>query len=75
MTTIEARLRAAWCQVLDVEEHELDGESHFFREGGDSVAAMRLIGVAEGYKIQLDNVIIYDFPVLKTWRAIAVKST
>ena len=65
MNTMEARLRTAWCKVLDMEEDELDGESHFFQEGGDSVAAMRLIGVAEDYKIQLDNAIIYDFPILK----------
>lgn len=64
MNSIETRLRTAWCQVLDMEEHELHGESHFFQEGGDSVAAMRLIGVAEDYAIQLDNAIIYDFPVL-----------
>ena len=62
---MEARLRAAWCQVLDMEDDELDSGSQFFREGGDSVAAIRLIGVAEDYKIQLDNAIIYDFPILK----------
>lgn len=49
-----------------MEEDELDSESHFFQEGGDSVAAMRLISVAEDYKIQLDNAIIYGFPVLKS---------
>ena len=65
MNNMEARLRTAWCQVLTLEEDELDAESHFFREGGDSVAAMRLIGVAEGYGIQLDNAIIYEFPILK----------
>ena len=61
----EARLKAAWCQVLDMEDDELDSDSHFFQEGGDSVAAMRLITVAEGQKILLDNGTIYDFPVLK----------
>lgn len=65
MDNMEARLRAAWCQVLDMEEDEIDGDSHFFQEGGDSVAAMRLVGVAEGYKIQLDNGTIYDFPMLR----------
>ncbi len=65
MEGLEARLRAAWCQVLDMEEDELDSDSHFFQEGGDSVAAMRLIVAAEGYKIQLDNGTIYDFPLLK----------
>lgn len=65
MNSIESRLRAAWCQVLDMEEDELDGDSHFFQEGGDSVAAMRLIGIAEGHNIQLDNATIYDFPMLK----------
>ena len=63
--TMEARLKAAWCQVLDMEDDELDSDSHFFQEGGDSVAAMRLITVAESQKIQLDNGTIYDFPVLK----------
>ena len=62
---MEARLRAAWCQVLDMEDDELDGDSHFFREGGDSVAAIRLISVAQDYKIQLDNALIYGFPILK----------
>ncbi|KAF6220740.1 hypothetical protein HO133_003173 [Letharia lupina] len=65
MESMETRLRAAWCQVLDMEEDELDSDSHFFQEGGDSVAAMRLIGIAESYKIQLDNGTIYDFPMLK----------
>ena len=63
--SMEARLRAAWCQVLDMEDDELDGDSHFFREGGDSVAAIRLISVAQDYKIQLDNALIYGFPILK----------
>ena len=62
---MEAGLRAAWCQVLDMEDDELDGDSHFFREGGDSVAAIRLISVAQDYKIQLDNALIYGFPILK----------
>lgn len=65
MESMEARLKAAWCQVLDMEDDELDSDSHFFQEGGDSVAAMRLIVVAEGQKIQLDNGTIYDFPVLR----------
>ena len=65
MDSMEARLRAAWCQALDMEEDELDGDSHFFQEGGDSVAAMRLIVIAEGFKIQLDNGTIYDFPLLR----------
>ena len=48
-----------------MEDDELDGDSHFFREGGDSVAAVRLISVAQEYKIQLDNALIYEFPILK----------
>ena len=66
MESMEARLRVAWCQVLDMEEDELDGDSHFFKEGGDSVIAVRLVGVAEDHKIQLDNGIIYGFPILRS---------
>ena len=62
---MEARLRAAWCKVLDMEDDELDADSHFFREGGDSVAAIRLVSVAQDHKIQLDNALIYNFPILK----------
>ena len=65
MDGMEARLKAAWCQVFDMEDDELDSDSHCFQEGGDSVAAMRLITVAEGQKILIDNGTIYDFPVLK----------
>ena len=50
---------------LDIEDDELDSDSHSFQEGGDSVAAMRFITVAEGQKITLDNGTIYDFPVPK----------
>lgn len=62
---MESRLRAAWCKVLGVEDDEVDGDSNFFRVGGDSVQAIRLISVAQEKNIQLDNVLIYDFPVLK----------
>lgn len=53
MDNMESRLRAAWCQVLSVKEDEIDSNSHFFKEGGDSVAAMRLVGIAEDYRMHL----------------------
>ena len=65
MNSMETRLRAAWCQVLDMEEDDLDSKSHFFREGGDSVAAVRLVSAAEDCKIRLDYSTIYNFPILK----------
>ena len=62
---MEARFRTAWCQLLYMEEDELNSDSHFFKQGGDSVAAIRLISVAEDYRIRLDDATIYDFLILK----------
>ena len=66
MTSREERLRAAWCQVLHVKSDELDGDSHFFRVGGDSAETIHLITVAEDYKITLNNATIYRFPILSS---------
>lgn len=63
---MEVRLRAAWRQVLDVEDedNELDGDSNFFREDVDSVAAIRLIGVAEYYNINSMRPSFTVFPII-----------
>jgi len=43
MTAAETILRAAWAQTLRIAPHEVDVDDNFFRMGGDSVLAMRLV--------------------------------
>ena len=53
---MESKLRDLWSDILDVDKSDLDGEVNFFEAGGDSVAALRLVEVAQaqgvGFKIE-----------------------
>ncbi|KAL2264526.1 hypothetical protein VTJ83DRAFT_7036 [Remersonia thermophila] len=43
LTTAEQILRAAWAAVLGILEERIDPDDNFFRLGGDSVLAMKLV--------------------------------
>ncbi|KAI8952013.1 acetyl-CoA synthetase-like protein [Xylaria longipes] len=45
-TTTEKTLRALWAAVLKVDEKTIFADSSFLRIGGDSLGAMRLVGLA-----------------------------
>ena len=47
MSREEEQLRDLWTQILQVEPFELGLDSDFIRQGGDSLAAMRLVAGAE----------------------------
>ncbi|KAL9577829.1 MAG: hypothetical protein Q9212_006116 [Teloschistes hypoglaucus] len=51
---VAAALRNAWCQVLDIDEDEIDDEANFLELGGDSVKAIKLIEIAPSCGINLD---------------------
>ncbi|KAK3900402.1 hypothetical protein C8A05DRAFT_35970 [Staphylotrichum tortipilum] len=42
-TTAEDILRSSWAGILGLEAHEIDTDDNFFRLGGDSVLAMKLV--------------------------------
>ncbi|KAI4230604.1 MAG: hypothetical protein LQ349_006158 [Xanthoria aureola] len=57
-------LIAAWSEVLDMDESEIDGEDSFFEIGGDSVKSIRLIGAAREVNLDVDAETIFRHPTL-----------
>jgi amino acid adenylation domain-containing protein len=52
-TTIERRLRNLYADVLAISEDEVGTDESFTRMGGDSIQAMRLVGMASAVGISL----------------------
>ncbi|KAF1347597.1 hypothetical protein BDV97DRAFT_355553 [Delphinella strobiligena] len=46
-TEIEQRLQALWARVLSIDAASIGADDNFFRLGGDSIAAMRLVRAAQ----------------------------
>lgn len=52
-TVMERRLQALWSSILRIESSSISAESNFFRIGGESIAAMRLVAAARQQHISL----------------------
>ena len=57
-------LRNLWTKVLGVESHNLQPDDHFFRLGGTSISAMRLVSLARQQSLHLTTVQIFEHPSL-----------
>ncbi|KAL1965991.1 hypothetical protein VTN77DRAFT_4931 [Rasamsonia byssochlamydoides] len=57
-TQPEKVLRALWASVLGIDASTISAEDTFFRHGGDSIAAMRLVTSArqEGYSLSVADI-------------------
>ncbi|KAK3685288.1 hypothetical protein B0T22DRAFT_465275 [Podospora appendiculata] len=64
-TPKELTLRELWAAVLRVGPELIGRNSNFFRLGGDSIAAMRLVSTARQRKMALDVAIVLRSPTLK----------
>ncbi|KAJ4357047.1 hypothetical protein N0V85_009521, partial [Neurospora sp. IMI 360204] len=64
-TEMEKRLQALWSSVLEIEPDSISADSSFFRIGGESIAAMRLVGMArrEGWLLSVAEV--FEYPTLE----------
>lgn len=71
---IEKRLQRAWAQVLHISEENIGADDHFFRCGGDSVAAMRLVATARKAGLNLTVALIFSKPKLSSM-ALAVRES
>lgn len=60
-TWMERKLQGLWARMLDVEPTAIGADDDFFREGGDSIVVMRLVGVAreEGLSMTVRDVFRY----------------
>ncbi|KAI0856756.1 hypothetical protein F4860DRAFT_528844 [Xylaria cubensis] len=63
-TKTEYRLRAIWSQILNIEADSIGVDDNFFRLGGDSIAAMKLVGAARRANITLAVADIFRNPML-----------
>ncbi|OJZ79900.1 hypothetical protein ASPFODRAFT_148508, partial [Aspergillus luchuensis CBS 106.47] len=57
-TPVERTLQQLWAKVLNIPAHTIGMDDSFFRLGGDSIAAMRLAGVArqDGFLLTVSDV-------------------
>ncbi len=67
LSATEVRLRELWSAALNSSAEQIGPRSHFFRLGGDSVTAMRLVALARGAEpaITLNVVDVFKNPVLE----------
>ncbi|KAM0310734.1 hypothetical protein ACHAPQ_012465, partial [Fusarium lateritium] len=58
LTTKERVLRASWSKFLSIEEEKLSLDDNFFRLGGDSIVAMRMVSALrqEGYRLSVASI-------------------
>ena len=64
LTNREERLLSLWVKVLDVKEADVNPSDSFFRLGGDSVRAMRLVSASREKQLPLTIPYIFEHPTL-----------
>ncbi|KAI0431928.1 hypothetical protein F5Y09DRAFT_330006 [Xylaria sp. FL1042] len=70
----EEVLQALWASILNLDVDKIYPDSHFFRLGGDSIGAMKLVSLARKQSLSLSFTQVYRTPTLKSLAA-AVKSS
>ncbi|KAK1912605.1 hypothetical protein P3342_004541 [Pyrenophora teres f. teres] len=60
----ERKMQQLWAQVLSIEPDSIGLDDSFFRLGGDSIAAMKLVGEARSTGLQLSVANIFRHPTL-----------
>ncbi|KAG5930352.1 NRPS protein, partial [Claviceps africana] len=61
---MELRLQALWATVLGLRVDDIGSDDSFLRLGGDSIAAMKLVGIARDHGLSLSVADIFNHPVL-----------
>ncbi|MDI1486221.1 MAG: Non-ribosomal peptide synthetase [Ramalina farinacea] len=64
-TDLERQIQKIWAQVLSVEPTTIGVDDNFFQLGGDSISAMRLVGLARAVNLQLTVAQIFKHPGLQ----------
>ena len=63
-TEMEVSIQSLWSKVLGVDTHAIGVDDNFFRLGGDSVGAMKLVAAARARKITVSVADIFASPML-----------
>ncbi|KAJ5780658.1 AMP-dependent synthetase/ligase [Penicillium paradoxum] len=65
-TDSEKQLQQIWGHVLGVDADIINATDHFLRLGGDSISAMRLVGIARNQGFSLTVADVFETPELET---------
>ncbi|KEF63699.1 uncharacterized protein A1O9_01677 [Exophiala aquamarina CBS 119918] len=64
-TSMAVLLQKLWAEVLRISADHISADDSFFRVGGDSIAAMKLSGLANARKLRLSVQVVFEYPVLR----------
>ena len=71
-TDTERKLQQLWAELLRIPIEQIGAQDDFFRSGGDSISAMRLVSkIRGGWQILLTVADIFRHPVLSDLAAVA----
>nr|ARJ54907.1 nonribosomal peptide synthetase 1 [Curvularia lunata] len=73
-TQAERTMQQLWAQVLGIEASRIGLDDSFFRLGGDSITAMKLVAMAREKEIGLTVANIFQYPKLADLAALATQS-
>ncbi|KAK4614117.1 Nonribosomal peptide synthase atnA [Fulvia fulva] len=65
LSPVEKTLSDLWATVLGVDANQMCPSDHFFRLGGDSISAMRLVTAAREHNIRLTTAQVFKNPTLR----------
>ena len=65
LSDLERLLRSIWCNILEVHEDSIGARSNFFRLGGDSILAVRLVSIARSNGMRLTVADMFEHPTLQ----------
>ena len=68
--SVERKLLALWSSLLEMDEDAIAGEDSFFELGGDSLTAMKLVGVARDEGLTLTVADVFRNPVFEDMVAV-----
>lgn len=67
------KLRSLWAEVLHIDQDQIGLDEHFFAVGGESIAAIRLVGAARKQGLTLTVADIFRNPLLKDMSGVCVQ--
>lgn len=70
-TRMERKLQGLWATVLGIEAQKIGSRDSFFKLGGDSILAIRLVGACRAHGILLSAVDVFQKPRLSDMSRIA----
>nr|ARJ54910.1 nonribosomal peptide synthetase 8 [Curvularia lunata] len=70
----ELRMQKLWARVLNIEADSIGLDDSFFRLGGESIAAMKLVGEARRHGVQLTVADLFRCPELAALASLDVDS-